>query len=501
MTTNTYPTTSHRMRGFILALVALVATSLALTGAPAASAATTSFTTSTAAGTVGVPVLLTATSNSGALGASTVFQANGVQIGLAPISGGIAQLWWAPPYAGNFTLTASDGQSSMSIGYGVAATNTIITVAAPNVVQIGVPVNVTATVTSLSPSTFQPQGTVTFFTAAGQPVGTINLLPTNIMAQSSATVAWTPQTIGTFNFYAVYSPTGNPISANASQSPADTVIITQNSNPVILILPPVLNQGVPSTITAQATTGVPGTISFVAGSQPISGGLRTANGIASTVWTPQAAGTQTFTAVFVADNGTMGQTTDTVVVQPSNQPDVIAIAPAGQATWTPGGTFNLANGQTLVFNTATLSGSPATLSETGPCTLRGTNLTVNQGHGSCVLTASSVGGNGYNGVSQRYNIRVVLGTQTAKLSAPATGSQISVRQTVRLMKGGTRTNAGRSIAWRITSGSSHCTLSFNGNGDVRLRGASKGSCTVQASAPSVSGQWRAYKEVYTYKII
>ncbi len=487
-----------RLVSAVVAVLAMLIAGVAV--APAASANITGFTTSVATGTVGSPVLLTATSNSGLIGASVTFQANGAGIGTASLnSNGVAQLWWSPPAATTYTLTANDGQSSTALIFPVNATNTFTSVAVPNVVQLGVPTLVTATVTSQSPSSVQPAGSVTFFLATGQPIATIPLNPTTIASQSSATVSWTPATLGTFNFFAVYNPTSTGL--NASTSPLDSVTVTATANIVSLVLPPVFYQGAPTTIIAVVPAGSAGVMSFSINGQPISGGVQVAaNGVASTVWTPQSTGARSITATFTGTNGVTGATTDTVNVLASNNPDFITLTPSGQAAWSTSSANQLLNAQRLTLNAGTLSGSSVTLATAAPCTLSGNVITVNQGSGSCTLTATSNGGNGYGMVTQAYPINVDPGVQTAKLSAPKSG-KINTGKVVLLQKDGVRTNANRSIVWRVTSGSSVCKLIFPSNGNVQLQGVKNGNCTVVASASAVKNQWQAMRQTYNYRMV
>lgn len=497
MTISSFLTRPIRLLVSFLAVAAVIL--LGVAGAPAAHANVTGFATSTPSGVVGSPVLLTATSNSGAMGASVSFQANNVPIGTAALVNGVAQLWWAPTSAATFTLTASDGQSTNSLLFPVSATNTFTVVSAANVVQLGVATTVTATVTAQSPSSLQPQGTVTFFSAAGQPIGTVNLSPTGIMAQSSATVTWVPQTLGTFSFFGVYTPSN--ASTNGSTSPFDTVTVTETANIVTLILPPVFPQGTPITLVAAVPPGTPGVMSFVINNQPISGGVQVnANGIASTVWTPQGTGIRTITAFFSGTNGVTGQTTDTVNVTPAANPDFITLTPSGQPSWQTTSANVLLNGQRLTMNASTLSGNSVTLTTAKPCILQGSVLTANQGSGSCTLTAQSNGGNGYGMVTQTYAVNLDPGVQTANLSAPDSG-KVNAGKVVLLLKPGVRTNANRTIVWRVTSGSNICKLIFPSDGSVKLQGQRNGSCTVVASANAVKNQWQAYREQLNYRMV
>jgi hypothetical protein len=125
---------------------------------------------------------------------------------------------------------------------------------------------------------------------------------------------------------------------------------------------------------------------------------------------------------------------------------------------------------------------------------------VTQGNGTCTVTASSPGGNGYAPTTASVTAKLVPGTQTAKLAAPASGN-VNVGKTLTLAKSNQgKTNAKQTISWKITSGKgSICNLSFPSDGSVKLKMLKKGTCKVQANAKAVDGQWNKYQQNWKYK--
>jgi hypothetical protein len=266
--------------------------------------------------------------------------------------------------------------------------------------------------------------------------------------------------------------------------------------------PPGYVAGSPSVLTAVVSVVPPsGTVTFtinggvIAGNVPVQG-----NGQAQAMWTPPAPGTYTVGAKWVGNGGLTGTAQETANVgsTPAATDQILIITATG-TTLTPGATYTGANGSSITFTSSTSSGAPVKFAVSGPCSITGTTFTVKQGNGQCRVTASSAGGNGYGPASATVTVNLVPGNQTAKLAAPSSGN-INVGKTVTLEKPSQgKTNAGQPITWKVTKGTSICTLKFPSDGSVKLKVNKKGSCTVEAKAKAVSGQWKAYKTTRTYK--
>lgn len=468
--------------------------------APAANADVITFNASSPSGTVGVPMNLYATSNSSLMGGSVTFAINGQSIGTAPLVGGQAVLSWTPTVAGTFTLSAFDGFTTMNLSnFQVSPVATITTITAPSVVALGVSTPIQISVTSVSPSSFQPQGSVMLYTSGGVPVASANLVAQANSARSAATISWTPQTLGSTGGYAVFTPSlqSNGVAgALGSTSPTDNISVTQNGSNLLLTLPPQLSQNVPATLVATSTPGTTGTVTFYVNNTAI-GTAPMNNGTASISWTPTAAGTVTIRA---NSNSTAGNNTaeETINIVTTTQADTIQMYENGKAV-PAGATGTMKNGSQIVVTGITLSGANIDLNiNSGACTLNGSYLTARGGSGACSVTATSMGGNGWLPASASYTIFLAPGVQVPSKPVPNSGTINKGRTIVLEPSNSTGTNAGQNIKWKVSS--SKCKLQFPTDGAVTLRGVSKGTCRVTGTAPAVKGQWAAMNFQRTYTV-
>jgi hypothetical protein len=381
----------------------------------------------------------------------------------------------------------------------ITQVSTSTTTSTPNTATLGQATQVTVTVQSSSPSSYQPTGQVVVRNANGALLQTMGLTPGPGNGQAYAYYWWTPSQAGTYYFQATYSGDAN---ATTSVSPQDTIIATSSGNTIALTAPGTMTQGVPVTLIATVyPVGVQGSVGFTLNGAPISASIPIVNGQASFLWTPNVVGNVTLGANYTTNSGGSGSTTDKVTIVPGPvAKDVITLTQPGYGTWAPNGTYPLGNGSTFAFVASTLSGAGVVLTESGPCQVSGLTLVVDEGSGQCNLVASSSGGNGYAPVQQGYTVTMVPGTQTAVLAAPQSG-KINVGKTITLATSSQgETNAGQNITWKITSGkNSVCSLKFPSSGAVKLKMLKKGTCNVKGSAPGVSGQWNAYSITRSYK--
>jgi hypothetical protein len=376
---------------------------------------------------------------------------------------------------------------------------TFTNMTASNTAQVNVPNNVTATVTSASPSTMRPAGTVTFLDVNNNPVTTVNLTAGTATGQSVATWVWTPRTLGTFIFSARFNPAnGNP--SITSGSTPQSILVTPSGSPISLSVPP-LNVGVPATLVAQLSPPtLQGSVGFTYNGKPISPSVPIVNGQASFVWTPAVQGQAILGANFTTNSGQTGATSTPVTIGGTTQPDVITLAQPGFGTWAPNATYRLGNGTTFTFQATAASGAPVTLKNTGPCNNSGLTLTIDTGTGQCNLVASSPGGNGYAPNSQGYTVQMVPGTQTLAVQPPLSG-RVNKGRTIRLEgPGQSDTNAGQNVNWTIRSGKNVCQLRFPANGAVNLRTVRTGTCTIRGTAPAVPNAWNRLVVDRTYNV-
>ncbi len=384
----------------------------------------------------------------------------------------------------------------LTIG-GVVATTT--TINAPNTATLGQSITITATVTSAGGSQYNPPGQVRITDANNATITTMGLTNGPGAGQSYAYFRWTPQTAGTFIFIATYVPSSGSL-ATASTSPQDAVIATPSGNTISISAPPTLSLGTPVTLVATVyPSSVQGSVGFTVNGSPISAAIPISNGSAAFTWTPNIGGKITLGASYTTNTGGSGSTSEVVTVSAPTATDVITLVQPGWGAWANGGSYNMGNGANFAFQASTLSGAPVSLTETGPCQVSGLTLSVNSGSGACNMKASTPGGNGYAGVTYSYNINLVPGIQTAKISAPPSGRFKVGRVLVLESPNVTDTDAGQNITWKIKKGGKkYCALLYPSNGAVTLRIKGKGTCTAIGSAPGVAGQWQPFTTARNY---
>ncbi len=406
--------------------------------------------------------------------------------------------------AQNLTLFIADQDSgavlsnsvNLTIG-GVVATTT--TISAPNTATLGQSITITATVTSAGGSQYNPPGQVRITDANNATITTMGLTNGPGAGQSYAYFRWTPQTAGTYFFIATYVPSSGSL-ATASTSIQDSVIATPSGNTISISAPPTLSLGTPVTLVATVyPSSVQGSVGFTVNGAPISASIPISNGSASFTWTPNVGGKITLGASYTTNAGGSGSTSEVVTVSAPTATDVITLVQPGWGAWANGGSYNMGNGSNFTFQANTLSGAPVSLTETGPCQVSGLTLSVNSGSGACNMKASTPGGNGYAGVTYSYNINLVPGIQTAKISAPPSGRFKVGRVLVLESPNATDTDAGQNITWKIKKGGKkYCALLYPNTGAVTLRIKGKGTCTAIGSAPGVAGQWQPFTTARNY---
>jgi hypothetical protein len=333
---------------------------------------------------------------------------------------------------------------------------------------------------------------------SGNTVATMGLTKGNA-GSSYAYWWWTPPSQGTYAFTAYY---GGDSVASASQSATDLVLASVSGNTISLLAPGTMTVGIPVTLTATLVpSNIQGSVGFTFNGKPISASIQIVNGSASMQWTPTVAGAAVLGASYTTNGGASGSTTDKVnIVSGPAQQDVITFTQPGWGSWAPGGQYRLPNGTSTTMAASTLSGSPVTLTETGPCSVSGLTITVPVSSGQCNIQASSPGGRGYAPVSYGYTVLPTLGNQTATLAAPLSGKLTKGRTYVIETPGQVDTNAGQNISWKITQGkNSVCKLGYPADGSVTLKMVKKGVCNIRGTAPGVPNQWNPYVVTRSYR--
>lgn len=398
-------------------------------------------------------------------------------------------------FAYNNDTGAMSNQISVAIGNTVS-TNTYIS--APNVATVGTATKVIVNVVSQGQTSYSPTGTVTVFDGSGNVVTTLGLTRDG-NSKAYAYWWWTPPTPGSYAFTARYN--GDSV-ATSSTSATDLVNASTSGNTISLLAPAQMTVGVPVTLTATLVPStIQGSVGFTYNGKPISASIQIKNGTASMQWTPTTAGAAVMGASYTTNGGASGSTTDKVnIVAGPVQQDVITLTQPGWGTWAPNGQYNLPNGTSTTMAASTLSGSPVTLTETGPCSVSGLTITVPVASGQCNIQASSPGGKGYAPVTYGYTVLPGLGNQTATLAAPLSGKLTKGRTYVIETPGQVDTNAGQNISWKITQGkNSVCKLGYPADGSVTLKMIKKGVCNIKGTAPGVPNQWNPYVVTRSYR--
>ena len=394
-----------RPKPFSLALVATLALAFGSATSPA-SAATTPF-IATPNGMVGVQqeIVFRAPSLAGQVATIGFVSGSISNAGQTAVnSRGFGSLAWTPTSAGAWTISGLGSAASIgSTTITVASQPTVTQLFVGNQIQTGVVNKAIVDVDALT-GQLAPVGTVTVRDQTQAVVATGALSSTGGLT-SSAIVEWTPSTAGNQALTATYTPSNNAFSASTSntQRPQYTTAVV----PVALSFPAELRVGSPEPLFAILGNNQPeGSAAFLENNVGISGSIPTSNGVARFVWTPNATGIQTIVTTYTGNTaGFSGSASQVVNVQPAISADSITVAPVAGAPWNPGLPITLQAGSSTPLNATAASGATVLLSETGPCVIAGSTLTV-LGSGQCVVTAVSPGTGAVAGTTATFTITV-----------------------------------------------------------------------------------------------
>ncbi len=497
---------------------ALAVSGLALFAAPPASAATsTSLTGVQANGQIGVPqnLVITAAVDGGPCGsvaapAAAVFSTvsgPAQRIGTATFSRCVGTTFqytfqWLPSATGAFFITAQvAGSTSNAVRSAITAVPTTTRITVANVITLGQPTPVTASVTANNGSLASPQGSIQFSIVGGGNIG--GPIPLDSALPPTTQIQWTPAVLGSQSLIATYIPSSTNFTCGAScVSAPDTTQVTATGVKMFLANPPAFSVGIPSTITAVVSVVPPsGTIRFTVNGSSIATVPVQGNGQATTSWTAQAPGPVTIGAIWNGPGNQSATSQEAVIVNADPiGPDQIRVTTTSGTVVTPGATYQLPNGSVVTYTATTASGSLATFTETGPCRITGNTLTVTQGNGQCRIVATSPGGNGLTAASGTVTANLVPGTQAPRGTVRASG-RVDRGDTVTIVTSANNvTNAGQRMSWRVVNGSRFCELRFPSSGNIRLRAVRNGDCDVRGTAPAVDGQWNRLVINRTYRV-
>ena len=320
-------------------------------------------------------------------------------------SNGYGYISWTPNAAGSWTLTGLGnatvaGTTTVNISSMVTSTEMFT----PNVATTNASTTVSVVV-SAAGGTIAPAGSVSLTAGSAVPVGTNRLTPIAGSASSMATFDWLPLTQGLLPLVATYTPSSSAMAA--STSPTARTLFVGNPETVVFRLPTTFRVGQPTTITAVVTpTNTPGSASFALNNRYLAGSTTLVNGVASAQWTPTASGPQTLRASFTSSNTPTitGVNTQMVnVLSPLPSDNVSISSPSG--VWGSAGGVSIQRGTAIPLTTSATSGGQVLLSVAGPCSINGAVLT-GLGAGTCTVTASTVGGNGFSAISEEFVVTV-----------------------------------------------------------------------------------------------
>lgn len=482
-------------------LVTLLAT--LLLGAPPAQAAySIAFTPS--GGTVGTPIVLTASVSSGQAGVGVgkvTYVAGGTAVATAAVdaTGVVAAASWTPLTAGSVAVYAAyastDGTqaaTSSSSSVSIARAPTVTTLTMPATARVGTAVRITAAVTA---GAYIPTGSVTFLL----PDGTV-LTAATLDANGVATISvQMPAQPSTYQVSARYNPDANTLGSTSVSG--STLVTETGSNVALSVSSSTVVVGTPVTLTAAITPSTAtGTVTFQAGATVL-GSAAVTGGKATLAWTPTAGGAVTLTAAYRATGSSVvtGTTSVVVTVVATLPADRITIGPVGQAPWAPRAGYPLRNASSVTVASSSQSGAPVTLAISGPCTLTGQSIRASTGSGSCTLSASSPGRGSFGPGTQVNIMTLIRGVQTATLNPPPAGTLQRGRY-YRLAAPGTVTSAGNPVKWRVSFAPKRCKVLKQSDGSYLLRAKKVGRCNVKAYSKTVPGQWLSFKKYYRYTV-
>ncbi|HAN71007.1 MAG TPA: hypothetical protein DCQ36_05385 [Actinobacteria bacterium] len=324
-------------------------------------------------------------------------------------SNGYGYLTWNPGAPGTWTFNglgviANLGSTTAS----VVPMPTYTELLTPNNVQQGVPTTVTAAVVAPI-GQIAPTGTVTLQTgASGIPISSAGLYGSLASTVSTASLPWTPPSLGQYALQANFGGGAWVGSTSAIEQPFVTGI-----TPLALRMPATLNMGTPTIIQGQVGYGFPdGTVAFFANGVGISGSVQTVNGVATIQWTPPGTGVYYISASYTGAipntnpvRFASGTSNQSVNIQGPRPVDNLTVVPPGQPVWSIAQPIIMTTNQKITLSGTSQSGTPVIFSEQGPCVIAGAVLTA-LSPGQCSVTAQSPGTASIAPGSETYTITV-----------------------------------------------------------------------------------------------
>ncbi|MFI0778163.1 beta strand repeat-containing protein [Streptomyces sp. NPDC021212] len=393
-------------------------------------------------------------------------------------------------YGGNTNVAGSTGTGTVTVGQGTSTTTVTVS---PATSVCGEPVTLCAQVTTGSPSTCTPTGTVTFVVAGGPTLtGTLN-------ASGQACVTTSAIPAGTHTVTATYGGSTNV----AGSTGTSTVTVGQaaSTTTVLPSLPAVCGESV--TLCAQVATVAPGTctptgtVTFVVAGGPTLTGTLNASGQACVTTSAIPVGAHTVTATYGGNTGVAGSSATTpITVNPASSTTTVTVTPSPSVC-----------GQSVQLCAQVATVPPGTCAPTGTVTfvvVGGPTLTatVNASGQACVttsaipvgthaVTAIYGGGGGVAPSTGSGTVTVNQATSSMVLTItpnPSVCSQsVTICAQVTVASPGTCTPTG-TVTFAISGGPTLTgTLNASGQACVTTTGLSVGTHTVTATYAGSTG--------------
>jgi hypothetical protein len=177
----------------------------------------------------------------------------------------------------------------------------------------------------------------------------------------------------------------------------------------------------------------------------------------------------------------------------------------------PNGPTNMYSSSQSVLATST-TGNPVAFSATGGCTVVAVasnggpasqaKITGTNGSVDCVLTASSPAGNGSDAASVTYTLKSVPTGQSVKYGSVMSKSKVNVKKTYVLGTYPLKTSQGKTVTFKINTGSKYCTVKKDtSKGWLLTVGSKTGKCSVLATAAAVSPNYAALNRQQYWSVV
>ena len=353
-----------------------------------------------------------------------------VQLLVAVNRTGVGRTSWAPPTAGTWLMSSSQG------GIRPAQVNVF---AMPTTTQVAIPTNVTqhrpspiiATVEPGDPEAPKQAGPITgkvVFTEVLRGVIGEALVRAASDGTAVARLDWAPPGVATYAVTARFVPgdpagdqapvsAGGPFAYAPSSSPLASFTAGTDPEPVQLLMPQIIRVGDPAYVAVHVEDGRRGFVSLEIDGRRVSLDKPLRGDLAEFGWTPLAAGVTDVRVLFHefssdrstelvdgrrvdVDTVSIRRVVDQVVNVLEPEPrNPISVSPVVKGSdlppWVEGEVVEYAAASRVPLVSSTGNGLPVVYQVAGSCALSGATLLTPVTGGGCVVSARSPGGSGF----------------------------------------------------------------------------------------------------------